>query len=343
MSAWVPVSRWLWLFLVATLVQFAQLLQRREVIPYAGTLAVAALLGHVVSWGGRALSPLLGLDEPQLAALGGLASLMTAAAVVDHRNGGYGWPVTFGPAAGAAAIVPAVLAAVLLPVAVVGTIQVASSKPLTSRLRLRQVGDALLPGFALSIGLLGAAAGVPMRTAEAPVLVCVSTRTPCAVPAGALLVTASASQEPELDDSLRQFVVTGNRARLVDDMRSFAGRAGGERLRASATRFLETPNGITLTRGSALTILGAMDIVCREHRVPTISRWMVDRPVPVTTADRFAVQWWLADWDSAVVFDLKVTSYLPAETASRARASAALEAALLLMGMGLVVRRFFPA
>ncbi|GIF22415.1 hypothetical protein BJ973_002738 [Actinoplanes tereljensis] len=343
MTAWVPVSRWLWLFLAATLVQFAQLLQRREVVPYIGTLAIAALVGHVVSWGGRPLSPLPGLAEPQLAGLGGLASLMTAAAVVDQRNGGYGWPAAFGPASGPAAILPAVLAAVLLPIAVIGTIKVTSGTSLTSRQRRRQVGVALLPGFALSAGLLGAAAGVPMRTADAPVLVCVSThtRTQCAVPAGALLVTTAAHPEPEMDGSLRQFVATANRVKLFDDMRSFAQRAGCDRLRAAVTGFLES--GITLIRIRALAILGEMDMVCRDHRVPTVSRWMVDEPIALSTADRFAVDRWLADSDSALVFDLKVTSYLPAETVSRANGSAALEAALLLVGLGLVVRRVWSA
>lgn len=272
MGAGARVSRWLWLFLVATLMQFGQLLQGWEAIPYVGTLALVALLGHVVSWGGGALNPLPGWTEPQLAALGGLGFLTTAAAVLDHRDGGYGWPGDFGPAAGAGAIVPAVCAAVFLPVAVIGAVRTASA--------LRQAKAAVLNSFVLSVGLLAAAAGVPMRTAEAPVVVCVSSRTPCVVPGQAVPVAEPARQEPGMDDSLRQFVATGNRAMLLDHMRSFAGRAGGgERLRAAVIQFLETPAGPALTRSDVVAILRAMDVVSAEHRVPTVGMWTERLPI----------------------------------------------------------------
>jgi hypothetical protein len=356
MSTWVRFSRWLWLFLVFSLLHAAQILLHREVLPYAGTLVIAALLGHAASWSGRPLSSLDGLDPPQLAGLGGLAALMAAATAVDHRNGGYGWPIGFGPTSGAEAILPAVLAAVLLPVAVVGAILVATDAPSTCRQRmpvasgavptshgrLRRAGIALLRASALSIGLLGAAAGVPMRSAEAPVLVCVSIRTPCAQPTGTLLVTAPERQEPEMDRALRQFAVTGDRARLIDDMRSFAGRAGGEGLRVAAVRFLETPGETRLTQRTAQTILGAMDIVCDERRTPTLSLWMSGPTPPLTAVDRDALESWLAAQDSAV-FDLKIISYIYAYCAWRANWSAARETALLLVGLGLVVRRVFPA
>lgn len=356
MRAWARVSRWLWLFLAITQIQAAQILLHREVLPYAGTLAIAALFGHAASWSGRPLNSVAGLDAPQLAGLGGLAALLAAAAAVDHRNGGYGWPMGFGPTSGAEAILPAVLAAVLLPVAVVGAIQVATDAPPTSRRhprvasdaaptsrgRLRRAGIALLPGFALSVGLLGAAAGVPMRGAEAPVLVCVSIRTPCAQPPGMLLVAVPARQEPEMDKALRQFAVIGDHARLIDDMRSFAGRAGGERLRLAVVWFLETPGGTRLTRRTAQLILGAMDIVCDERRTPTFSLWMVG-PIPhFTAADPGAWANQLAAQDSTV-FNLRIISYVSVNRASRAILSAALGAALPLVGLGLVVRRVFPA
>ena len=356
MSAWLRVSRWLWLFLAFALIQTAQILLGREVMPYAGTLVIAALLGHAASWSGRPLSSVVGLDAPQLVGLGGLAALMAAATVVDHRNGGYGWPISFGPLSGAEAILPAVLAAVLLPVAVVGAIQVATGAPSTSRQhmgvasdtaptshgRLRRAGIALLPAFGLSVGLLGAAAGVPMRGAEAPVLVCVSIRRPCTQPTRTFLVTAPERQEPEMDKALRQFAVIGDRARLIDDMRSFAGRAGGERLRLAVVRFLETPGGTRLTPRNVQTILGTMEIVCDERRTPTLSLWTAIPPLGGAAADRDALESWLAAQDSTV-FDLKITSYVNADSALAASLSAALEAALLLVGLGLVVRRVFPA
>ncbi|WP_213005555.1 hypothetical protein [Paractinoplanes toevensis] len=330
---------------MAALVQVAQLLQGWEAVPYVGTLALVALLGHVVSGGSGVLNPLPGFGEPQLVGLGGLAFLMTAAAVLDHRNGGYGWPVAFGPAAGAEATVPAVCAAVLLPVSVIGAIQGAVGMASVPRQLPRPAKAAVWSGFVLAVGLIGAAAGIPMRTAEAPVVVCVSTRTPCAVPPLAVLVTGPARPEPRMDDSLRQFVATGDRTRLLDDMRSFAERAGGsERLRAAVTRFLETPEGPPLTRSGVKEILRAMDDVSGELDIPTSSMWNVDLSVPFLTGDRFPVWTWAAPVpDSAAVFDLKVTSYLSAETVSLARVSAGLEAALLLVGLGAVVRRVFPA
>jgi hypothetical protein len=356
MSAWVHGSRWLWLFLVVVLVQAAQILLHREVLPYSGTLAIAALFGHAASWRSHPLSSVAGPEAPQLAGLGGRAALMAAAAAVDHRNGGYGWPIGFGPTSGAEASLPAVLAAVLLPVAVVGAIQVAADVPSASRQhmrfaldaaptllgRLRRAGIALVPVVALSFGLIGAAAGVPMRSAEAPVLVCVSVRRPCAQPAGTLLVTARARPEPEMDKALRQFAVTGDRVRLIDDMRSVAGPAGGERLRVTVVRFLETPGGTRLTRRTAQTILGAMDIVCDESRTPTLSLWMSDTTPPLAAADRGAWESWLAAQDSTVS-ELKAISYVYAYRASLARRSAALETALLLVGLGLFARRVFPA
>ncbi|MEU4238272.1 hypothetical protein [Actinoplanes sp. NPDC026619] len=325
----------LWPFLVLTLVQVGQLLLHRQVLPYAGTLAVAALLGHAASWGDRPWSPVPGPGAPQLAGLGGLAAIMAAAAVVDHGNGGYGWPAGFGPDAGAAAIMPAVLAAVLLPVAVAGAIQ-AGSRP-----RLRRAGIALLPAFAVSAGLLGTAAGVPWPGARPTVLVCVAVRTPCALPDGAEVVTAPARSEPEMDQVLRQFTAAGDPAGLVDDMRAFAGQAGGYRLRAAVVRFLGTPGGTRLTVSVAKTILRTMDTVCAERGTPTWSTWMSDPPFPLDPLDFGGTQRWFDAQDSAV-FDLEVTSYLDVTGASRAGASAALEAALLLVGLGLVVRRVFP-
>jgi len=84
-----------------------------------------------------------------------------------------------------------------------------------------------------------------------------------------------------------------------------------------------------------------MDVVCGERRTPTSSRWMSDVTPPLTVAGGGAFQSWLAAQNSAV-FDLKITSYVYAYRASRANWSAALEAALPLMGLGLVVRRVFP-
>lgn len=354
MNASVRASRWLWLCLAFALLQVAQILLHRDVLPYAGTLVIAALLGHAASWRGHPFSSVAGLDTQQLVGLGGLAALMAAAAAVDHRNGGYGWPTGFGPTSGTDAILPVVLAAVLLPVAVVGAMRVAADAPSSARQRmpvasdaaptshgrLRRAGIALLPAFALSAGLLGAAAGVPMQSAEAPVLVCVSVRTPCAQPTGTLLVTARSGQEPEMDEALRRFAVTGDRTGLTDDMRSFAGRTSGERLRLTVVRFLERPGGTRLTPRIAQTILGTMDIVCDEHRMPTVSLWY---PVPALAAtDRDALVFWLAAQDFTV-YDLKIISYVNADSALRASRSAALEAALLLVGLGLVVRRVFPA
>ena len=105
------VSRWVWLFTALTLIQAAQILLHLTVLPYAGTLATAALLGFAASREGAS-----GLARR--AGLGGLAALTLAAGVVDNRHGGSGWPQEFGERSGRPAALLVLLAGALFAVTV---------------------------------------------------------------------------------------------------------------------------------------------------------------------------------------------------------------------------------
>ncbi|WP_203778329.1 hypothetical protein [Paractinoplanes rishiriensis] len=84
-----PTHRWILLFVTLAAVQAAQTLLHREIVPYTGTLATAALLA-------LAASRHDGRRGPGRRALAGLALLTLAALAVDHENDGYGWPLEFG-------------------------------------------------------------------------------------------------------------------------------------------------------------------------------------------------------------------------------------------------------
>ncbi|GAB1642335.1 hypothetical protein [Krasilnikovia sp. MM14-A1259] len=80
--------RWLRLvFLVAAGLQVATIFLDDKLVPYCGTIAVAALLAMALS------SPSQALKRPwtRRSALAGLTMLTVAAALSDHRTGGYGW------------------------------------------------------------------------------------------------------------------------------------------------------------------------------------------------------------------------------------------------------------
>ncbi|GAA2657620.1 hypothetical protein [Paractinoplanes durhamensis] len=106
--------RWVWLFLISAGALTAQLALHRELLPYTGTLATAALLGLAVEKGGAVGS------WPGRAGLAGLATLTLAAGVIDADGGGYGWPTEVGRHAGVLAVVLLTAAAAMLGVAVLG-------------------------------------------------------------------------------------------------------------------------------------------------------------------------------------------------------------------------------
>jgi hypothetical protein len=209
--------------------------------------------------------------------------------------------------------------------------------------RLRGVGIALLPSFTLAIGLLAAAAGVPMLNASAPVVVCVHPYRPCLLPRWALLVTDPARHEREVDEALRQFAESGDRVRLIDDMRSFARRADGRRLRLAVVGFLETPGETQLTRPTTRAILAALETVSGEGPTPTEGLWISDllpegllpRAPGTLEEDRLAAQ------NAAVVYPQAI-SYVPVDETAGGGWPAAVGTALLLVGLAMVVCRVFP-
>lgn len=90
------------------MIQVAGLFLDLQLLPYAGTLALAALLGAVLA----RPTPAGGRPWPQRAAIAGLAALTLLAAVVDARTGGYGWPAELNRAPGLAVFVESGLLAV---------------------------------------------------------------------------------------------------------------------------------------------------------------------------------------------------------------------------------------
>ncbi|WP_199517148.1 hypothetical protein [Nucisporomicrobium flavum] len=86
-------------FLAASGLQVAALFLDRRLVPYSGTVAMAALFALAAS--GPDPSDRLDPDPrgprrwTHRAALTGLALLTLTAFLVDHRTGGYGWPAEF--------------------------------------------------------------------------------------------------------------------------------------------------------------------------------------------------------------------------------------------------------
>jgi hypothetical protein len=144
----VRVSRWVWLFLICAGALAVQLMLRRELFPFAGTLATAALLGLAMPGAGTGShSPVsAGANGawPCRAAIGGLVALTLAAGAVDFDAGGFGWPVAVGEHAGIAAVALLTAAVSLLAVAVLG-----AAAP---DLRLRRLWPAAVAGLAVAVG-----------------------------------------------------------------------------------------------------------------------------------------------------------------------------------------------
>lgn len=80
------------LFLAAAGLQVAGLYLDRQLVPYAGTLAMTALLSFALASPPSQHRPVLA----RRLGLGGLALLAITAGLVDARTGGYGWPAEIG-------------------------------------------------------------------------------------------------------------------------------------------------------------------------------------------------------------------------------------------------------
>lgn len=327
-------SRWLWLFVAFAMVQQAQLLLHLAVVPYAGTLAVVALLGYAASSDGfvpvASSAGFVPVATPagfvpiatpggatRLAGLGGLAALAVAAAVVDGRIGGDGWPVGFGSSSG--------LVAALAVAAAVTAMSVAVLARVPARLPRRRLLPAALV-TAVAVGLTAAAATSPAQ--RYPVVVVAVLWLPLV----ALVMVAFAAN---------------------------AALASGRRLRAAGLGLLPV---LVLALGALGAAAHSEILEPREHLVcgPTSG----DRPVAVrfcsTLSSDVVVRTELHQISSdraASVYLAPALRFDPSPDAGPATGWnvdpwqggpdwstlwPAIEAAALLVGLGVVVRAVFP-
>lgn len=115
-------ERWpRWAFLACAGIHVVGLFLDRRLLPYAGTLTLAALLAMALA------APVRTGDRrwPGRAVTGGLAVLAVLAGIVDARTGGYGWPAEFTRQDGPSVFVEAGLltvAAMMLATAALGMV-----------------------------------------------------------------------------------------------------------------------------------------------------------------------------------------------------------------------------